>query len=254
MGGGAEPHRRVLTMGTAKLLKCEQGWNGPAAYVAPCSPPASMAVRKVKFPCRGRGVEPWATAAMGWVRGERPPPSVKTGKARWWGSSLHLPPPSPPRQPPLPPQQQQCLPESAPLWAPLALASLLECPAPGVWVGQRLGDDPGLEGPWRDGAPGSASFSIFKNQPPLAIQRRTLSPVSGCKSHVQHVCQLSQQAPTIPHEQPDPGRQSLCCLDAARPCGLASPHTALFPWWLGSFRGTQSCSESAFARAGTAGP
>lgn len=196
-------------MGTAKLLKCEQGWNGPAAYVAPCSPPASMAVRKVKLPRRGRGVEPWATAAMGGVQAGEAAPicegregQVVRGPPR---ISQPLSPRHRPRAAPPPAQQQQRPPQSAPLWASLAPASLLECPAPGVWVRQRLGDDPGPQGPWRDGAPGSASFSIFKNRPPLATQRRTLSPVSGCRSHVEHVCQLSQEALTIPREQPDPG-------------------------------------------------
>lgn len=174
---------------------------------APRQPPWPSG--RSSYPAGASGSSPGRPRRWGGCRGERPPPSVKAGKARWCGALPASRNPSPPRHRPRaappPAQQQQRPPQSAPLWASLAPASLLECPAPGVWVRQRLGDDPGPQGPWRDGAPGSASFSIFKNRPPLAIQRRTLSPVSGCRSHVEHVCQLSQEAPTIPHEQPDPG-------------------------------------------------
>lgn len=137
-------------MGTARLLKCEQGWNGPAAYVAPCSPPASMAVRKVKLSRRGRGVEPWATAAMGWVQGGEAAPICEGKEGQVVGGppriSQPLSPRHRPRAAPPPAQQQQRPPQSAPLWASLAPASLLECPAPGVWVWQRLGTTRGLRG------------------------------------------------------------------------------------------------------------
>ena len=213
---------------------------------APRQPPWPSG--RSSYPAGAAGSSPGRPRRWGGCRGERPPPSVKAGKARWWGSSPHLAPPL--SIPPLPAQQQQRPPQSALLWASHAPASLLECPAPGVWVRQRLRDDPGPQGPWRDGAPGSASFSIFKNRPPLAIQRRTLSPVSGCRSHVQHVCQLSQESPTS--SQTRAGEASAWMWPDLR--GRPLPTQLGFPGGWGSVSGTQSCSESAFARAGTAGP
>lgn len=75
----------VLTMSPAKLLQraCRTEWGCRRAdYVAPSSPPASMAVPKVKVPYSGCGVEPRARCLRvlaGQVRVKRLSPSVKTG-------------------------------------------------------------------------------------------------------------------------------------------------------------------------------
>lgn len=79
----------------------------PADYVAPFSPPASMAVQKVKVPNNGNRVEPQATGLratlVGRVRVERLHPPVKTGPGQGRGGSSCCPPP--------PSQQPQHLPE-----------------------------------------------------------------------------------------------------------------------------------------------
>lgn len=85
VAGPAARWGHVLTMSPAKLLQCEcrTEWGRRRAdYVAPSSPPASMAVPKVKVPHTGRGVEPrdgCLGATGGQLRVKRPSPSVKTG-------------------------------------------------------------------------------------------------------------------------------------------------------------------------------
>lgn len=86
--GPAARWGHVLTMSPAKLLQreCQTEWGRRRAdYVAPSSPPASMAVPKVKVPHSSCGVEPRARclrATVGQVRVKSLSPSVKTGQGQ----------------------------------------------------------------------------------------------------------------------------------------------------------------------------
>lgn len=188
-------------MGTAKLLKCEQGWNGPAAYVAPCSSPASMAVRKVKLPRRGRGVEPWATAAMGWVQGGEAAPICEGREGQVVGVLPASRTPSP--RPPRPAPRQHPLPRSSSS-APHSLpCSGLLSPQPACWSvrlqasgsGRGSGTTRGLRGlggmvPW-----GALPFPYLKIGLRLPSSAG-LSAQSQAAGVTYSVCQLSQESPT----------------------------------------------------------
>ena len=217
------------------------GANGTADYVAPFSPPASIAVQKVKVPGSGHGVEPWATV-MGRVRVKRPPPSAKTGQVRAGGGSpchLHLAPThrAAPRVPPAAAPSKVCphllSPRPSQPVGVTGLGYLSQAEALGTTWGLRA-----LEGrcPW-----GALPSPYLKTNLRSPSQRETLSPTSGCRRHVQHVCQFKSRDPSNPQRTARPGRATLPLPERGQTSWAGVSHTDQFIWWLCAVCVTQSC-------------
>ena len=156
--------------------------------------------------------------------GERPPPSVKTGKARWWGSSLHLAPPSPPRQHPFPRSSSISASQS------LSRSGLLS-PRPACWSVWLQASGSGRGSGTTRGLRGLGEMVPLGALPSPYLKISLRSPSSAGLSAQSQAARVTysmsvssaNRLQRFPHEQPDPGRQSLCRLDAARPCGRPLP-------------------------------